>query len=90
MARAVAALLEKFDAGYDVFNLGRGIEYSVLEVAAAFGAAMGEEVRVEVDPAKVRKTDRLHLLADISKLTAFSGWAPQISLEEGIATLIER
>ena len=89
MARAVTALLQQFEQGYDVFNLGRGIEYSVLEVAAAFGEALGEEVRVEVDPAKVRKTDRLHLLADISKLKAFTGWAPQISLEEGIATLIE-
>ena len=88
MARAVTSLLQNFTQGYDVFNLGRGIEYSVLEVAAAFGEALGEEVRVEVDPAKVRKTDRLHLLADISKLTAFSGWAPTISLEEGIATLI--
>ena len=90
MARAVTSLLQSFDQGYDVFNLGRGIEYSVLEVAEAFGKALGEEVKVEVDPAKVRKTDRLHLLADIGKLTAFSGWQPRISLAEGIATLIEK
>ena len=90
MARAVAALLESFSEGYDVFNLGRGIEYSVLEVAEAFGKALGEEVKVEIDPAKVRQTDRLHLLADIDKLTQFSGWTPNISLEEGIATLINR
>ncbi len=89
MARAVTALLQRFVEGYDVFNLGRGIEYSVLEVAEAFGEALGEAVRVDVDPAKVRKTDRLHLLADISKLKAFSGWEPTISLEEGIGTLIE-
>lgn len=89
MARAVTALLERFDEGYDTFNLGRGIEYSVLEIAAAFGNALGEEVRVEVDPAKVRKTDRLHLLADIGKLTRFTGWAPQVGIDEGIATLID-
>lgn len=90
MARAVAALLPRFTGGYEVFNLGRGIEYSVLEVAEAFGEALGEQVVVEVDPAKVRKTDRLHLLADIGKLTAFTGWQPRVSLAEGIATLIER
>lgn len=90
MARAVTSLLQSFEKGYDVFNLGRGIEYSVLEVAEAFGVALGEEVKVEVDPEKVRKTDRLHLLADIGKLTAFSGWKPRISLAEGIATLIEK
>ncbi len=90
MARAVIALLESFESGYDTFNLGRGIEYSVLEIAAAFGNALGEPVQVEIDPAKVRKTDRLHLLADISKLKAFTGWAPQVDIDAGIATLIEK
>lgn len=89
MARAVIALLESFESGYDTFNLGRGIEYSVLEIAAAFGNALGEPVQVEIDPAKVRKTDRLHLLADISKLKAFTGWAPQVDIDAGIATLIK-
>lgn len=90
MARAVAALLRSFSAGYDIFNLGRGIEYSVLEIAAAFSAALSEEVAVEVDPAKVRKVDRLHLLADIEKLKSFTGWQPNIEIAEGIATLISR
>ncbi len=90
MARAVISLLETFESGFDTFNLGRGIEYSVLEIAAAFGNALGEAVRVEIDPAKVRKTDRLHLLADISKLKAFTGWEPLVGIDEGIATLIER
>lgn len=89
MARAVTALLESFESGYDVFNLGRGIEYSVLEIAEAFGKVLGEEIKVEVDPAKVRKTDRLHLLADISKLKAFTGWEPKVSIAEGIATLVD-
>ena len=90
MAQAVAALLETFHQGFDIFNLGRGIEYSVLEIAQAFGNALGEPVRVEIDPEKVRLTDRLHLLADIRKLTAFTGWQPKISIDEGIATLITR
>jgi UDP-glucose 4-epimerase len=90
MARAVTALLETFAQGHDTFNLGRGIEYSVLEIAAAFGHALGEDIRVEVDPAKVRKTDRLHLLADIGKLKAFTGWEPLVGIDAGIATLIER
>jgi UDP-glucose 4-epimerase len=89
MARAVSALLQTFENGFDTFNLGRGIEYSVLEIAEAFAVALGEKVEVEIDPAKVRKTDRLHLLADISKLKAFTGWAPQVEIAEGIATLIE-
>jgi UDP-glucose 4-epimerase len=89
MARAVQMLLEKFTEGLDTFNLGHGIEYSVLEVIAAFEKAIGEKLTIEVDPQRVRKTDRLHLLADISKISAFTGWSPAISLEEGIKTLVQ-
>ena len=88
MARAIEALLLKFTAGYDCFNLGRGIEYSVKEVVAAFESELGENLAIETDPARVRKVERMHLLANIDKLKAFTGWEPQISLEEGIRTLI--
>jgi UDP-glucose 4-epimerase len=88
MARAVEMLLEQFDRGIDTFNLGRGIEYSVIEVITAFEKALGEKLTIEVDQQKVRKTDRLHLLADINKIQQYAGWQPRISLEEGIKTLI--
>jgi UDP-glucose 4-epimerase len=88
MARAVQALLEKFEGGIDTFNLGRGVEYSVTEVLQAFEKALGEPLKIETDPARVRKSDRLHLLADISKITRQTGWQPEISLEDGIKTLL--
>lgn len=88
MATAVHALLEKFEGGYDVFNLGRGIEYSVLEIVEAFERQIGEKIHVETDPARVRKVERMHLLADISKLRKFTGWEPRVSIDEGIKTLI--
>jgi len=88
MARATRLLLDAFTKGHDVFNLGRGEEYSVRDIVAAFSRNLGEEVRIEVDPERVRKTDRMHLLADVSKLRAFSGWEPAVSLDAGIRTLI--
>jgi UDP-glucose 4-epimerase len=88
MAGAMRAMLEAGITGYEVFNLGRGQEYSVREIVAAFSRLLGEEVRIEVDPARVRKTDRLHLLADISKLEARTGWKPRVSLEGGLKTLL--
>jgi len=88
MAKAVQLLLEKFNKGIDTFNLGRGIEYSVTEVIDAFSKALGEPLQTETDPARVRKTDRLHLLADTTKLQKYTGWKPTVSLEEGIKTLI--
>lgn len=88
MSRAVTALLGRFEAGYDVFNLGRGEEYSVREIVAAFARELGEPVEIEVDPARVRKVERMHLLADMTKLKSFTGWEPRVGLDEGIRTLL--
>lgn len=90
MASAIVKLLASFDRGMEIFNLGRGIEYSVTEVVTAFEQALAEKIVIEVDPARVRKVERLHLLADITKLKNFIDWEPKISLKQGISTLIER
>lgn len=89
MGRAVAALLTSCTSGYDVFNLGRGIEYSVREVVDAFERALGEPIRIEVDPARVRKVERMHLLADVTKLKERTGWEPHWSIDDGVATLLQ-
>jgi UDP-glucose 4-epimerase len=86
MARAVKLLMELSIDGYDTFNLGRGIEYSVREVVQAFSDELGEEVSIEVDPNRVRKTERMHLLADITKFKNTINWQPEWSLEQGIKT----
>ncbi len=88
MARAIFMMLDKFDSGIDVFNLGRGQEYSVIDVVKEFQNQLGEEIMIKVDQSRVRKVERMHLLADISKLKAFMNWEPEISLSEGIKTLL--
>lgn len=87
MARAVVLLINKFNAGIDIFNLGSGIEYSVTDVVEAFERCIGEKILIKVDQSRVRKVERMHLLADISKLKAFISWEPTISLNDGIKTL---
>jgi UDP-glucose 4-epimerase len=88
MADAIHRLINKFSEGIDTFNLGGGIEYAVTEIVTAFEEELGEKITIEVDPARVRKVERLHLLADISKLKRFIDWEPKISIKEGIQTLI--
>lgn len=87
MARAVETLLEKVTSGIHTYNLGRGIEYSVTEIVDSFSRALGEPIEIEVDPARVRKVERMHLLADVSKLRSL-GWEPKIGIDEGITTLV--
>lgn len=89
MSKAVISLLEAGLGGFEVFNIGRGIEYSVREVVEAFARQLGEPLSIEVDPARVRKVERMHLLADVSKLSKATGWEPRWGLDEGVATLLQ-
>lgn len=88
MAKAMDLLLHAGIGGCEVFNIGRGIEYSVREIVAAFERQLGEPLRIEVDPARVRKVERMHLLADVTKLKRATGWEPAWGIDEGVATLL--
>ncbi len=88
MSRAMSALLNAGITGYDTFNIGRGIEYSVREIVEAFERQLGEKLTIEVDPARVRKVERMHLLADVRKLKQATGWEPMWGIDEGVATLL--
>jgi UDP-glucose 4-epimerase len=77
MASAVVKLLRLSDSGYDTFNLGQGIEYSVTEIVEAFETHLKEKIIIETDPARMRKVEREHLLADVTKLKKIAGWQPE-------------
>ncbi len=89
MATAVKQLLKVGNIGYDTFNLGRGIEYSVVEIVEAFERQLNEKMTIEVDPVRVRKVEREHLLADVSKLKKTAHWQPIWSIDEGIKNLVQ-
>jgi len=88
MASAVRKLITMEKMGYDIYNLGRGIEYSVVEIVEAFERQIKEKVNIEVDPGKIRKVEREHLLADVSKLKNI-GWEPEWGIDDGVKNLIE-
>ncbi|WP_293870217.1 NAD(P)-dependent oxidoreductase [Flavobacterium sp.] len=89
MANAMYALIKLENVGFDIFNLGRGIEYAVTEVVAEFEKVLNEKIIIEVDPIRVRKVERMHLLADVSKLKERTGWEPKWSLDQGIKNLVD-
>jgi UDP-glucose 4-epimerase len=88
MANAVIKLIGLSNAGYDTFNLGRGIEYSVTEIVESFEKILNEKIEIIVAPERVRKVERMHLLADVSKLKEKTGWEPQWTIDQGIRDLI--
>lgn len=71
-------------SGYEVYNIGTGMEYSVGEVIAIMETILGRALVVEQVSQRMRSVERLHLLADISKIRQHLGWQPRFSLREGL------
>lgn len=66
--------------GTEIFNLGTGSPYSVLEMVAAFGRACGHAVAYEVGAR--RAGDVQDSWADVSKAKAVLGWQASRGIDE--------
>lgn len=74
--RALAKLME--EPGYEVYNLGTGCGFSVLEVVAAFEAACGKTIPFQIEGR--RPGDAAVAYADPSKAIRDLGWTAERSL----------
>ena len=87
VARAILAVAAR-SHGLAVYNVGSGHAYSVAEIVELLRRKLVRPVTVEVDPLRLRPTDRPLLLADIKKIEAELGWTPETALEEALDELI--
>ncbi|MGL4252161.1 MAG: UDP-glucose 4-epimerase GalE [Metamycoplasmataceae bacterium] len=71
----------------DIFNLGSGTGYSVLEVLNKSNEVLGIEIKSKI--AKPREGDPAQLYANTDKVIKTLNWAPKYSLEEIIKTEYE-
>jgi UDP-glucose 4-epimerase len=81
VARAVLLALDGAAGG--VYNVGTGIETSVLELYAAIQRASGIEREPEFAPARLGELQRSVL--DVSLAERELGWRPELSLAHGLA-----
>lgn len=79
VVRAYRLLLEKGQAG-QAYNISSHQSVSVGRVLETLFRLAGVKAEIEVDPARVRPTDRSPLL-DTSRLFSHTGWKPEIALE---------
>ncbi|MFC2169228.1 GDP-mannose 4,6-dehydratase [Acidobacteriota bacterium] len=79
--------LEKGKEG-DVYNIGTGKSYSMKEVLDILLSLCKLEVKVEVDPSRLRPSDVPHLLSDCTKFRQLSGWEPKIPFRETLRDLL--
>jgi dTDP-L-rhamnose 4-epimerase len=89
VARACRLALEAPGAAGEVFNVGSGRSFTVLEVAERLAAAVGrEDVEPEVTQ-RYRVGDIRHCFADIGKARRVLGYEPEVTFEDGLVELAE-
>jgi GDP-4-dehydro-6-deoxy-D-mannose reductase len=77
----------KIEQGYDVFNVGTGISYSVGEVIDLIQGICGTALEVISSEAR-RPFEIMDTRADITRAADVLGWEPQMSLPEGLRLLL--
>ena len=91
LVRAFQTATERIDVTQgQVYNLGGG-PANTLSIWAEFGPLLGELTGREVVPAAWndwRPGDQPVFVADVSKARREFGWAPQVSVRDGIARLV--
>lgn len=83
VVRAYGMLMEKGEAG-ETYNIGSGHAIAIDEILKMIVAKSKADIKVEIDPAKLRPVDVPVIEADSAKLREITGWKPQISLEQTI------
>ncbi|MEM7052717.1 MAG: GDP-mannose 4,6-dehydratase [Acidobacteriota bacterium] len=85
VADGVAALLLLAERGApgEVYNVASGRARSIEETLLQLREISGLEVRLEIDPARMRPVDIPLLQADCSKLRAL-GWSPEMTFDDAL------
>lgn len=85
-ARAFALAATRPDIDGEVIHLGTGREVSIGELVELVEIVLGKSLEVVQEDARLRpaSSEVMRLLSDPSNARARLGWAPQISLEEGL------
>ena len=87
IARASRLALEMPAAAGEVFNIGSGTAYTVRDIAERMAVVVGKKHLQPEITRKYRVGDIRHCYADISKAQKLLGYAPRVTLEQGLAEL---
>ena len=88
VVRAYVSLATLGKSG-EIYNVGSGVGRSIQSLLDALKSRARVEVRVEVDPERLRPTETSALVADTTRLRDRTGWQPQISFESMLDHLLD-
>jgi len=74
------------DGGHEVFNIGAGRPVGLMDMIAVLERALGVTAVKQMRPMQPGDVTATH--ADISKLAALTGYAPQTAIEQGLPRFV--
>lgn len=80
--------LETSGGDYQAMNIGTGRATSVKQIARLLAKGLGKEIDPEI-VGKYREGDIRHCVADIAKARKLLGYGPKVTLEVGLAELLD-
>jgi nucleoside-diphosphate-sugar epimerase len=88
-ARGLMATIRANIPDGEAVNVGSNVSHGVGELVKAIAARMGiDPPRIDVDPRRLRRLDIESFRCDHRKLTNATGWAPSVSLDDGLERTI--
>jgi GDP-4-dehydro-6-deoxy-D-mannose reductase len=88
VVRAYRLLMECGEPG-ETYNVGSGHACAIREILDLIISKSNAQIRVEIDPAKIRPVDVPIIEADITKLHRLTGWSTTIALEQTIQETLD-
>lgn len=88
VVRAYVALVQTGVAG-ETYNVGSGNAQEIRSILDKIVSLSEADIKVEVDPNKIRPVDVPIIEADITKLNELTGWKPQIPLEQTLKETLD-
>lgn len=88
VVRAYRLLMERGEPG-QVYNVCSGVDLAVQDLADQLVAQARVPLRLEVDPALLRPVELPVLRGSHARLTAATGWEPEIPISQTLTDLLE-
>ena len=88
VVKAIELILRK-TKGFNVYNVGSGKSYSILEVCSILNKISGRDVPVKSISSEYRKKEITNVVSDITKIRKL-GWRPMIGIDEGLRITFEQ
>lgn len=90
VVEALIKLKDLKKQGFDMYNIGTGIQHSVGSVINTISQVTKRRFFIISDKKSYRKNDRINLVSDITKTKKELGWKPKHTLKEGLDNLLNK